>query len=367
MDYFLNKPATFETEFEEYKACSEAEFQLFKAEQQCEFEAYVAQAQAEFNDYKKQVGEIWDEPTFSSKSSWVSYSPDMKTKREVDFEKNVVRVTTLEGDTTSVEELKKEIVNTTELSVEEAQKADPFVGKVIEAAQPEKLSKEPLLPVAATKEEKTKEEKELIAEAKVTESTDSKGNKVVTVEAPFPKTWLSRKEQRFIDPVNSYANRFDLHPAFILSIIRTESAFDPTAVSHIPAFGLMQVVPTSAGLDATNYLFGEQQVLSKDYLFTPEKNIEVGSAYLYLLTNRYFKGVKNSDSLKYCTIAAYNGGMGPIYRIFGNGSRKKAIARINTLSPDVVYKEIMAKHPAEETRNYLKRVTTAEANYLKKI
>ena len=258
--YFLNKPATFESEFDQFKACSEAEYQLFKAEQACEFEAYVAQAQAEFNEYKKEIGALWDNPTFSSKSSWVSYSPDMKVKREVDFEKNVVRVTTLEGDTTPIEELKKKIIDTTELSVAEAQKADPFVGKVIEAAQPEKLSPEPLLPVAATKEEKAKEEKELLAKSKVTKSTDSRGNKVVTVEAPFPKSWLSRKEQRFIDPVNDNANKFKLHPAFILSIIRTESAFDPTAVSHIPAFGLMQVVPTSAGLDATNYLFGEQQM-----------------------------------------------------------------------------------------------------------
>ncbi|PJC85829.1 DUF3393 domain-containing protein [Vibrio sp. HA2012] len=367
VDYYLNKPADFSDEFDQYKTCTNAEFGLFKAEQACEFDAYVQQAQLEFADYKKIITELWDNPTFSDKSSWVSYSPSMKIRREVDFEKNVVRITTLEGDTTSLDELKKEVLDTTKLSVSEAQKADPFVGKILAAAKPKQLSNAPLLPVATSQEDKVKEQQELLEKSVVTKVTDSKGNKVVTIEAPFPTTWLNRKEQRFIDPINTYADKFQLQPSFILSIIRTESAFDPTAVSHIPAFGLMQVVPTSAGLDATNYLFGEQQMLSKEYLFTPEKNIEVGSAYLYLLTNRYFKGVNDQDSLKYCAIAAYNGGMAPIYRIFGEGSRKKAIAKINTLSPDLVYQEIIEKHPAVETRNYLKKVTSAEANYLKKI
>lgn len=62
-------------------------------------------------------------------------------------------------------------------------------------------------------------------------------------------------------------------------------------------------------------------------------------------------------------IAAYNGGMGAIYKIFGSGSRRQAINEINNLSSDTVYKKILDKHYAEETRNYLRRVSKAHTQY----
>lgn len=367
VDHFLNKNAEFETEMDQYRACASAKFDLYKAEKNCEFDRYVEQANKNFTSYKNKVAKVWDDPTFSSKKSWVSYSPSLEIKREVDFEKNVILVTTINGDEHSVETMKEKIISTSSLTVEEAQKADPYTTELIKAVKPKQLSKKTLLPISTDQKLKEVEQEELIQNVTVTKSIDAKGNHVTVVEAKFPKSWVDRKEQRFIEPVQQQAKQYGLEPELILAVIKTESNFSPTAVSHIPAFGLMQIVPTSAGLDVTEYLEGEQRKLTKEYLFVPEKNIEAGATYLHLLKSRYFKGIKDAQSLKYCMIAAYNGGMGPIYQIFGEGSRKQAIKTINSLSSDEVYNQILARHYAEETRNYLLRVNTANTQYSKNI
>lgn len=362
VQHYMNRPFEAKDDFEKYKLCSEANFDLYKVEKNCEFDAYLAKAEKSFNQYKKDVAKVWDKPEFSDKNSWISYTPSLKMKREVNFEKNVIKVTTIEGETTTVEELKEEIVSTSKLSIGSAQKQDKFTSELIEATKVRQLSKASFLPLSENKSTNKKELSKALENVKITKTKDSNGNEVVSAEISFPSAWLTRKEKRFIDSVETYSKKYQLEPEFVLSIIRTESAFDPRAVSHVPAFGLMQIVPSSAGLDATDYLFGKQQLLKRDYLFDPDKNIEVGTTYLHLLKNRYFKGIENSDSMKYCVIAAYNGGMGPIYRIFGKG-KTSAINNINALSPQEVFDKIQKKHAAAETRTYLKRVHSAELKY----
>ena len=48
----------------------------------------------------------------------------------------------------------------------------------------------------------------------------------------------------------------------------------------------MQIVPHTAGKDATNHLFGEGKILAPSYLYKPENNISIGAAYLYVLHYR---------------------------------------------------------------------------------
>lgn len=158
------------------------------------------------------------------------------------------------------------------------------------------------------------------------------------------------------------AKRFKLDPSLIFAIMETESHFNPYAVSSIPAFGLMQVVPGSAGKDAWKLLKKGNGRPSKSYLFDPENNIEVGSAYLHILMYQYLGNIKHPKSREYCVIAAYNTGSGNVLKTFSR-DRKYAVRVINSLSPQEVYNRLKSSLPYEETRRYVKKVTGAKKRY----
>src|SRR5690554_6218531 len=110
------------------------------------------------------------------------------------------------------------------------------------------------------------------------------------------------------------ATKWQVEPALVMAIMQTESAFNPMARSHIPAFGLMQIVPSSAGRDASKAVWGKDQLLSGQQLFNPHTNIELGCAYLNILDTRYLAAIKHPQSRLYCTICAYNTGAGNVAR-----------------------------------------------------
>ena len=135
------------------------------------------------------------------------------------------------------------------------------------------------------------------------------------------------------------------------------------ARSPVPAYGLMQIVPQTAGKDATRVLYGKPKLLAPSYLYNGEKNISVGATYFYLLYHHYFRNIKDPKSRLYCSIAAYNTGVGNVARaLTGTTSLKKAIRQANSLSSDEVYRQLMRKVP-DETKNYLRRVLKRMAMY----
>jgi soluble lytic murein transglycosylase-like protein len=115
------------------------------------------------------------------------------------------------------------------------------------------------------------------------------------------------------DIVNNAALIYGVDPALIKAVIKTESNFDPCAVSNKGACGLMQLIPETASR------FGVTDV------FDPKANIYGGTQYLSWLTT-YFKG-----DLK-LVLAAYNAG-------------EHAVEKYNNQIP-----------PYKETINYVKKV-----------
>ena len=104
-----------------------------------------------------------------------------------------------------------------------------------------------------------------------------------------PKGSPDRYIKKYGDIIAQASRRFGVEESLIKAVIKAESDFDPRAVSHKGAQGLMQLMPeTARGLAVTNPL-------------DPHENIFGGTRYLALLLKRF-----GNDKRK--ALAAYNAG-----------------------------------------------------------
>ena len=170
------------------------------------------------------------------------------------------------------------------------------------------------------------------------------------------------RQEKYSQYVIAAAKRYNLSPALIYGIIETESAFNPYAVSPANAYGLMQVVPATAGRDVYNLIKNKPGEPSKNVLFSPQNNIDIGSAYLHILQTRYLAKVHNKVSQEYSMISAYNGGAGNVLKTF-DSNRTRAMSKINQTSASNVYKKLRYDHPRAESQKYLEKVTKAKKHY----
>jgi soluble lytic murein transglycosylase len=92
------------------------------------------------------------------------------------------------------------------------------------------------------------------------------------------------------------AAKNDFDPMFAAGLIRQESTFQADAVSHANAIGLMQVLPKTGKILAKQL----KVRYTKDRLFEPDYNIELGMLYIAGL-------VRQTGGLEYAA-AAYNAG-----------------------------------------------------------
>ena len=140
--------------------------------------------------------------------------------------------------------------------------------------------------------------------------------------------------------VKNRAHQVKLDPAFVYAIIRQESAFHPTIVSPVGARGLMQMMPKTAQLITRNYRIPYR--LDAE-LFTPYKNIEIGTQYLSHLSHLF-------GHHPLLVAAAYNAGPQAVNRWIKQYPSQNIEAWIDTL-------------PWKETRNYLKNIITFQTIY----
>lgn len=194
--------------------------------------------------------------------------------------------------------------------------------------------------------------------------SDSHTHNVVAISISLTPSRTSDKAQAFMELIEHYARVYNQEPALILAIMHSESSFNPEARSRIPAIGLMQIVPQSAGRDITRILYGEAQVMPSSYYIDPENSVRAGVVYLDLLMRHYLRHIEHPESRLYAAVAAYNTGAGNVARAFtGTTSIKDAAAVINQMTPEAVYTHLIENLPYDETRHYLGHVIALQMAY----
>lgn len=358
-----------EETFEEYLRQQREAYEAYKEEVTRQYEEFVKAEREAFRRFKEEVERKWREFVGSTEKDWVEYHHNLNVRTKVDFEKGEAEVEVLvnsdpEEDVARLRRAVVELVKDRGTSSDyEVRMPDGTVDV------PKPLGDEPVLSgQLRTSDGKlvTEENAEVFAREVVREpyikrervvGKDGKVRTKISVKFPLVPEHLRIRARRYADIVHEYASKFQLPPPLVFAVIHTESHFNPKARSPVPAYGLMQLVPTSGGRTAYKYIYKEDKVLPPSYYFVPRNNVELGCGYLHYLRNRMFGRVSDDRKALYCAVAAYNTGPSNVARAFvGRRSLRRAIPIINRMAPDEVFERLRRKLPYRETRDYVKKV-----------
>ncbi len=153
--------------------------------------------------------------------------------------------------------------------------------------------------------------------------------------------WHLLFPQPFWADLVEQSQRNGLDPYLVASLIRQESEFNPNAVSHANAYGLMQLLPS------VGKTMAKQQALkpfNAGRLLDPRENLQLGTANLKQVLGRY------GGQVEYA-LAAYNAGDTPVRQWMASGDFR-----------DVP--EFVESIPYTETREYVQAILRNRELYM---
>ena len=148
--------------------------------------------------------------------------------------------------------------------------------------------------------------------------------------------WALAYPRPFTDAVWTQAKEQTLPPHLVYSIMREESAFNPTIESWANARGLMQLMLSTA--QSTAKRLGDPEPTADD-LFKPKTGIRLGAAYIKTLAMFF-------DHHPMLIVAGYNGGEGNV----GRWLKQRGEQPLDLWVEDIPY---------GQTQRYTKRVLTS--------
>lgn len=146
--------------------------------------------------------------------------------------------------------------------------------------------------------------------------------------------------KKYNEYVSEFSEKYSVDENFVYSVIKTESGFDPSAVSDVGARGLMQMMQDT--FDWVQFRLEEQRKITYDDMFVPEYSIEYGTYMLSYLYEKY-----GSYEL---VAAAYHSGAGRVDGWIADG----VIDPQNVIVDDI---------PSDVTRHYINKIMNAYKSY----
>jgi len=332
----------------------------------------ITDASAQY--YKNYLGKKWGvhNVKLSNKSTFTQYSKDMNARESIDYKNGMITIEMISD--------KKQKTN--------LKKFNETLSKLSQETLSDSLSKDPV----AELEKKYLVKKKIVKpyvikdkshylnglfENKNVQKKDIKQKEIVLangekrfihyVNIPMVPNYLEKRALKYKPFVLKKSREYNIPPSVVFATIQTESYFNPLAKSHVPAYGLMQIVPTTAGVDAYYALTKTKKILSPSYLYDEKNNITIGTKYIQIIRKNYLKGVKNEKSLLYCGAVSYNAGIGSlVYSLTGSKHKLHlAIKMINKMTPEQLYNHLRTStRLTHEARNYVKSISDRSKNYL---
>ena len=305
-----------------------------------------------------------------SRVQYIKYTQNYKSRAVVDFDAGEITVETVDDKDPRVS-LKNAIV-TTLLTPDDPRSVDLFSDSAVTLTSDKKpyllgLVVDQNSKIIATPVEAEGFADHLLVKQAANRPVELEGGtkNALFVKFSMVANFENKQAEKYSPVVNKYAAQYNISPSLVYAIIRTESNFNPFAVSSAPAYGMMQLVPSSGGREAFRKVKGVDESPSKQYLFDAENNIELGTAYLSVLSYNQMEKIANPVSREYCVISAYNTGPGNVYKTFSK-NQVAAVNAINSLQPPGVYEKLRSSLPYEETRQYLVKVTGYRKQFISK-